>query len=1033
MAKLNPQQAMLAAAPLPAALYDAAGRLLWANRLYRDAIAPAQEAPSTEHAGPHAHREGGPTPDAVAQTLESGEPAICELDADHPFRAARLGVRAWSRAAAFWDAEQNLAGAIEYLSADELRPTPDASRPAGVPSRTPASPADDMLSPPDLSLLRYILRHDPNAIAVYDRDLRYIAVSERYLHDYAVQEQDILGRHHYEVFPEIPPRWRAIHQRVLGGEILRSEDDSFERPDGSITHNRWECRPWYAPDGAIGGMITYTEVTTERKEAEQRLATSRETLRRVIDLVPHMIYAKDAQGRFLLANEEIARGHGTTPEAMLGKTTRELLGWPADRNDPYVQDDLAVLRAQQKRVISQESFCYPDGTVHHFQTTKIPFRFNNPPIEAVLGVSNDITEYHNAVASLRESEARFRSYIATAPYGVFVTDRTGRYIEVNQASCRISGYSREELLRMSVPDLIPPESRETAHQHFQRVIETGQSIGAVPYRHKSGQVRFWNVSAVRVSDDRYLGFVEDVTERKRTAEALRESEETLRGIFATIRSGLILVDNRGLIRFANPRMAELFACPLDALLGSRYVDLVEPTVSAAAEENMQRLIDGDVENVLIHRHYRRRDGSTFVGELAGSRLLHDDGSLRGLVGIITDITERLEAEAQRERIEAQFHEMQHIESLGRLAGGVAHDFNNTLGVIIGYTEMGLEREDVSEEFRQDLREVLAAAKRSRDITRQLLAFARKEPIAPTILDLNASVSDMLSVLRRLIGEDIELRWRPSPDALPVLMDRAQLDQTLANLCINARDAITGVGRITIETGSRVADAAFRDRHVGAPPGAYAVLAVRDDGRGIDPDTMEKIFEPFFTTKGVGEGTGLGLATVHGIVKQNDGFIDVVSEPGRGSTFTIFLPQRAEAIPGPAPPDDAASEPGGGETLLVVDDEAAILGLARRVLEQQGYRVLTAKDPHAALQLADSQSSRIDLLISDVVMPGMNGRQLAERLQASHPGLKCLYMSGYTADIIVQRAGLAEGQLLLQKPFSNQDLTARVRTVLDAAA
>jgi two-component system cell cycle sensor histidine kinase/response regulator CckA len=395
-----------------------------------------------------------------------------------------------------------------------------------------------------------------------------------------------------------------------------------------------------------------------------------------------------------------------------------------------------------------------------------------------------------------------------------------------------------------------------------------------------------------------------------------------------------------------------------------------------------------------------------------------------------DITARLKAEEERVALEAQLQQAQKMEAVGRLAGGVAHDFNNMLGVILGHAEMAIEQVDPAQPLHADLTEIQKAAERSADLTRQLLAVARRQTVAPRVLDLNETVVGMLNMLERLIGEDIDLSWQPGVGLWPVKVDPSQIDQILANLCVNARDAIADVGRIAIKTGNVAVDEGHCARHPDFVPGEYVRIAVTDDGCGMDVDTLAHLFEPFFTSKDVGQGTGLGLATVYGIVKQNRGFIDVESEPGRGSTFTIYLPRqqgKADHIGTDRPMAPAAL---GHETILLVEDEPAILRMTARMLERQGYTVLAAGTPGGAIRLAQEHPGEIQLLLTDVVMPGMNGRDLSKNLLSLFPRLTCLFMSGYTADIIAQHGVLDIGVFFIQKPFSLRDLAAKVREALD---
>jgi nitrogen-specific signal transduction histidine kinase/CheY-like chemotaxis protein len=395
-----------------------------------------------------------------------------------------------------------------------------------------------------------------------------------------------------------------------------------------------------------------------------------------------------------------------------------------------------------------------------------------------------------------------------------------------------------------------------------------------------------------------------------------------------------------------------------------------------------------------------------------------------------DVTERKYAEEEKMKLEARLIQSQKMESVGRLAGGVAHDFNNMLGVILGHTEMALDQMSPSDPLYANLAEIRTAANRSADLTRQLLAFARKQTVAPKVLDLNDIVAGTIKMLHRLIGEDIDLAWLPCFNLWPVNIDPSQIDQILANLCVNARDAITGVGKVIIETGNITFDAASCVDNAGVVPGDYILLAVSDDGCGMSKETLRQLYEPFFTTKEAGKGTGLGLATVYGIVKQNNGFINVYSKPNQGTTVNIYLPRHMGKSKQASTAERRDPVLGGKKTVLIVEDELAILNLSKRLLEMQGYQVLTAATPGMAIRLAEEYSRDIHLLITDVVMPEMNGRDLAKKLLSLYPQMKRLFMSGYTANVIAHHGILDEGVHFIQKPFSIKELTTKVREALD---
>ncbi len=396
---------------------------------------------------------------------------------------------------------------------------------------------------------------------------------------------------------------------------------------------------------------------------------------------------------------------------------------------------------------------------------------------------------------------------------------------------------------------------------------------------------------------------------------------------------------------------------------------------------------------------------------------------------VRDITERKEAEAERGRLEEKLMQSQKLEAVGQLAGGVAHDFNNMLSVIMASAELALLSLDPVAPARKDIEEIRSAADRSADLTRQLLAFARRQVITPRHQDLNDTVAPMLNMLRRLIGEGTSLIWRPSPEPCPVFIDPSQLDQVLANLVVNARDAISGTGTITIATAIAEVDSSRSMSHPGAIPGTYVVLCVDDDGCGMDEETRARIFEPFFTTKPLGQGTGLGLATVYGIAQQNRGFVEVISAPARGTTIKVYVPRQEPRPPGPRGAEAAVNSLSGTETILLVEDEPVLLRLTSKMIEGLGYTVLACDHPERAIELATGFTGHIDLMVSDMMMPAMNGVELWQSLGALRPAMKCLFVSGYPADVLAGSDIRIDGLDLLQKPFSLDTLAAKLRDVL----
>ena len=513
--------------------------------------------------------------------------------------------------------------------------------------------------------------------------------------------------------------------------------------------------------------------------------------------------------------------------------------------------------------------------------------------------------------------------------------------------------------------------------------------------------------------------------------ALKESEKKYRNIFENAVEGLFQSTPEGGFISVNPAFARMLGYASPEELMSSVSDIAKQYyVNDEDRQRYKQILQKQGSVRFFEFQARCKDGSHIWVSNSTNVVYDQDGKIVCYEGYVTDITELKQVEEERVKLEKQYQQAQKMESVGRLAGGVAHDYNNALTAIMGFTELAMMDADPAGPLYADLNQVLKAGRRAQDITRQLLAFARKQTIAPIALDLNVNVESMLKMLRRLIGEDIDLAWLPETGLWPVKMDPTQMDQILVNLCVNARDAIEGVGKITIETENMVFDSAYCADHSDFVPGKFVLLAVSDNGCGMNQEIINNIFEPFFTTKDVDKGTGLGLATVYGIVKQNNGFINVYSEEGKGTTIKIYLPRhksKAVEIQG----DNTANIPQGrGETILLAEDDQPILKLTEKILSRLGYAVLSAETPARAIALSREHTGTIHLLITDVIMPGMNGKELSERLQSLYSDLKIMFMSGYTADAIARLGVLDEGVRFIQKPFSQKDLAEMVRKTLD---
>ncbi len=639
------------------------------------------------------------------------------------------------------------------------------------------------------------------------------------------------------------------------------------------------------------------------------------------------------------------------------------------------------------------------------------------------------SRYARQRSAIEEMEAIYAMSLAM----ICIADiRTIAFTRVNPAFTTVLGYAPEELLGRSFLDFIHPDDVAPTRRVVEEQLRRGEKVFAFEnrYRHKDGAYRWlrWN-SHPRPDQGFTYAVAIDITEAKEAETALLESEQKYRLTFDAspdavninrLEDGLWIDINEGFTRLTGYTREDVIGRT------SLEIDIWnDPADRQKLVEELRK--NGFCEN--LEAGFRLKDGRVKPA-LMSARIIGLKG-VAHIISITRSIAALKEAEAEKARLQEKLAQAQKIESIGRLAGGVAHDFNNMLSVILGYTELILDQPDIPRSIHAGLTEIRKAARRSAELTGQLLAFARKQPIAPRSLDLNDTVAGMLRMLRRLIGENIKLAWVPGSALWTVKMDPAQVDQILANLCVNARDAIAEAGMITIETANTVLDEAYCADRPGFVPGRYVALSVSDNGCGMDASTLRQIFEPFFTTKPLGRGTGLGLPMIYGIVKQNNGLINIYSEPGQGTVVKIYLPPVVgEALAPARAPGDPDKRQGGGETILLVEDEPSILNLAKLMLEKLGYSVLAAATPGRALEMALTHPGRIDLLVSDVVMPEMSGPDLAQRLSSSHPGLKRLFMSGYTADRIARHGVLEEGVHFIQKPFCLEELAGKVRAVLD---
>ncbi|MFZ3044674.1 MAG: PAS domain S-box protein, partial [Desulfatirhabdiaceae bacterium] len=789
--------------------------------------------------------------------------------------------------------------------------------------------------------------------------------------------------------------------------------------------------PGPLPDGGICWNGVLLDIT-ELKQAENALKESESFTRVVMDNlhIGFAVNSVDPDVKFHYMNDNFPRIYRTTREALSDPD----VFWNVVYEDPVFREEI------KKRVLDDCASGDPkrmrwtdipiirkNGDTTYIDATNIPI----PGKRLMVSTVWDVTDRKQAEYALHQSEIHYRSLFDNSMDAFLFVSPDGSIHDANPAACRMFGRTVEEIKKLGrngLMDMTDPRSQKALEDR----ARTGKAQAEITMV-RADQTKFpAEISSVVFIDQNGLKkssvVIRDITDRKQAEDNLRRSESLLRSIFQAAPIGIGVVRNRVLLT-ANDRYCEMTGFSREELIGqsTRMIYLSDADFEFLETEPYRQIHEHGTG--MTETRWQRKDGSVIdvLMNFAPINTLNLD---EGVAITALDITERKKAEEGKDKLQAQLLQAQKMESVGRLAGGVAHDFNNMLNVILGYTELSMEKLAPLDPVQADLKEILSAAQHSADITRQLLAFARKQIIAPKVLDLNNTVEDMLKMLRRMIGEDIDLAWLPGKNLGKINMDPSQLDQILANLCVNARDAITGVGRVSIETANATFDSDYCSDHSWCITGDFVLLAVTDTGCGMDPKTMEQIFEPFFTTKELNKGTGLGLATVYGIVKQNGGFINVYSELGKGTTFKIYLPRDTSPVQNEE--ENISKIPfSHGETVLVVEDEGSILRLTEEILKGLGYTTITANTPGKAINLSKVHSGQIDLLITDVIMPEMNGQQLAEQLMIQYPKIKCLFMSGYTTNVIVHRGLLNSGLNFIQKPYSKKGLAVKIREVLDS--
>ncbi len=1123
--------------------------------------------------------------------------------------------------------------------------------------------------------LRLFIEHAPAALAMLDHEMRYLAVSRRWIHDYRLEDKDIIGRSHYEIFSEIPDRWKEAHRRGLNGEVVQANEDHFERIDAPDQWLRREVRPWYNSSGTIGGTIIFTEDITERQLAGEALRESEDRYRAIADLSPAGVFVA-VDGCFVYANGAFVKILALVDSAdIIGKSAFEFLH--PDYHEVVKEHIGTMLETGRPVPVFEEKVLRSDGAVVDVEVTAAPIDYGGR--RGILVVVSEITGRKKAEEAVAESELLYRTLFEGDRDAIMMMDMegdsVGRIVSANPVAAEIHGYSLDEFTTLRLQDLEPPECAEGLSARFKTVL-SGQMIrGEVSRRRKDGSLLPLDVSVnlVEIRGHKYsigidrdiserklaeeliaaerakfksildhmpdsvyianaqheieyvnpalvsergevagrkcheylmgrtepcpwcrhrevlegesilwertsdvtgktydifetpinnqdgsisiLVILHDVTDRKNSEKLLREGEQRYRTLLSAAGNGIVVQEKDGIITTWNAEAERIFGIGSEEILGKSVLDIEwqvyrEDGCHLPASEHPcnQTLAFGmPVRNVII-KIVRPSGDYSWVTVNAAPIFDGENSAPAAVIIALTDITDRKEMErtlheseqflrqteriacvggwranpftdelhwtqgvheiieapmeykpgleeglkfykpqyipllkqmlidtlesglshamevevvttggknlwaevrsltrvdeaggplvlgtfqdiTERKSLERQLSQSQKMEAIGTLAGGVAHDFNNILQVVLGYSEILLGDEELPQRYQADLQKINVTGKRGADLVQRLLTFSRKTEINPEPLDLNLRITELRKMLERTLPKMVDIQLVQDIKLARISADKSQIDQVLMNLAVNARDAMPDGGKLLFETANVTLEEHYAGTHLDTKSGPYVLLTVTDAGSGMDQDTLEHIFEPFYTTKGVGEGTGLGLAMVHGIVKHHGGHINCYSELGKGTKFKIYFPalvsddEEMEAPERPLPR-------GGSETILLVDDEEFVRDLGSRILTKAGYKVITASNGKEALEIFQDRAFEIALIVLDLIMPEMGGKQCLTEILKVDPGTKVVIASGLSANGHTKDALEGGVKGFVNKPYNLREMMEVVRAALD---